>query len=285
MRPMFVGGWRGPGSSRQILRPHSANPELREDHLRGSRRLSGLGSPFHDSGGAGLAHCSWDERGQRGSQRLRLPAIVLAIGVSAAGVLCGCRTAAPPDPVAIFQQIRTDSLHGSLDVARQEAEKARQEFSPRDPDWAMKFRLLAAEILVYQGRRPEVIALLAAPGVAYPGGGDSAIKRNFLRALAHARLGQPQQADQELQQALRLSETTHSALNGEVLRTEATLQEYRGHWAEAGEFSRQSLRVARHQRDSFLEATDLLNLGYEALKQEHYDEAVGLLNEAADLAK
>jgi CHAT domain-containing protein len=187
--------------------------------------------------------------------------------------------------VAIFQQIRTDSLHGSLDVARQEAEKARQEFSPRDPDWAMKFRLLEAEILVYQGRRPEVIALLEAPGVAYPGGGDSAIKRNFLRALAHARLGQPQQADQELQQALRLSETTHSALNGEVLRTEATLQEYRGHWAEAGEFSRQSLRVARHQRDSFLEATDLLNLGYEALKQEHYDEAVGLLNEAADLAK
>ena len=55
----------------------------------------------------------------------------------------------------------------------------------------MKFRLLEAEILTYQGRRPEVIALLNDTGVIrYPVTGDIAIKRNLLCGLAHAKLGQ-----------------------------------------------------------------------------------------------
>jgi CHAT domain-containing protein len=149
----------------------------------------------------------------------------------------------------------------------------------------MKFRLLEAEILIYQGQRPEVIALLNTPGVSYPTVGDSAIKRNLLCALAHARLGQAQQSDRELEEARRLSDASHSVLNGEVLRTEAVIQQYRGHWVEAAELSRKSLKVAREERDSFLEATDLLNLGFAALKLEHYDEAVALLNEAADGAR
>ena len=38
-------------------------------------------------------------------------------------------------------------------------------------------------------------------------------------------------------------------------------------------------------RDSFVEATDLLNLGFLALRLEHYDEGLALLSEAADLAR
>ena len=75
----------------------------------------------------------------------------------------------------------------------------------------MKFRLLEAEILTYQGRRPEVIALLNSPGVTYPAAGDLAIKRNLLCGLAHARLGQAQQADTELQEARRLSDASNSS--------------------------------------------------------------------------
>jgi CHAT domain-containing protein len=199
--------------------------------------------------------------------------------------MAGCRSAAAPDPAATFQEIRSDSLHGNLDLAHQKAEKARQDYSVRDPDWAMKFRLLEAEIRIYQGQRPEVITLLNTPGVSYPAVGDSAIKRNLLCAMANARLGQGDEADRELQEAQRLSDASHSVLNGEVLRTEAVVQQYRGHWMEAAEWSRKSLKVAREQRDSFLEATDLLNLGYEVLQLEHYDEAVGFLNEAANVAK
>ena len=159
----------------------------------------------------------------------------------AAATLAGCRVSAVADPAAIFQNIRSDFLHGNLDVAQQKAEKARKDFSASSADWSMKFRLLEAEILTYQGRRPDVIALLNSPGVSYPAMGDMAIKRNLLCGLAHAKLGHAQQADLELQEARRLSDVNSSKLNGEVLRAEALVQIYRGHLTEAADLCRNCL--------------------------------------------
>jgi len=202
-----------------------------------------------------------------------------------AAILAGCRSSEIADPAATWQNIRSDFLHGNLKVAGQKADEALRDYSVSNPDWAMRFRLLEAEIFMYQGRRPEVIALLNSPGVPYPASGDAAIKRDLLCGLAHAGLGQAQQADLELQQARRLSDASDSQLNGEVLRTEALVQIDRGHLTEAEDLSRQSLKIARAQRDSFLEATDLTNLGFLALAPKHYDEAVALLNQAADSAR
>jgi CHAT domain-containing protein len=115
--------------------------------------------------------------------------------------------------------------------------------------------------------------------------GDDAIKRHLLSGLAHAGLGQAQQADLELQQARRLSDASNSKLNGEVLRTEALVQIDRDHLGEAARLLRESLQAARADRDSFVESTDLLDLGYLTLQLEHYDEAVALLNEAANIAR
>jgi CHAT domain-containing protein/tetratricopeptide (TPR) repeat protein len=203
----------------------------------------------------------------------------------------GCRSSSridpaslKADPATIFQEVRTEFLHGNLNVAEQKAEKARKDFSA-DGDWAMRFRLLEAEILTDEGRRPEVIALLNSPGVAYPAAGDLSIKRNLLDGLANARLGQAEQADKELQEAQRLAETSHSSLSGEVLRTEAVVQISRGHLIEGADLSQKSLKVAREQRDPFLESSDLLNLGLAAIEMRHYDEALHLLGGAADAAQ
>ena len=203
----------------------------------------------------------------------------------AGATLAGCRSTAVADPATSFQEIHNDLRHGDLDVALQKAEKARENSSASSADWAMKFRLLEAEILTDKGRRPEVIALLNSPGVSYPAVGDLAIKRNLLCGLANARLGHAAEADTELQEAQRLSEASNSSLIGEVLRTEAVVQIYRDHLSEGADLSQKSLKVAREQRDSFLEASDLLNLGFVALRLEHYDEAVALLNEGADSAR
>jgi CHAT domain-containing protein/tetratricopeptide (TPR) repeat protein len=188
------------------------------------------------------------------------------------------------DPATTFQQIHGDFLRGNLDSAEQKAEKARKDFAA-DGDWAMRFRLLEAEILTDEGRRPEVVALLNSPGVNYPSTGDLAIRRNLLAGLAHARLGQPAQADSELHEAERLSGMSHATLSGEVLRTEAVVQIYRGHLPESADLSQKSLKIAREQRDSFLESSDLLNLGLVAVETRHYDEALQLLGGAADAAR
>ncbi len=203
----------------------------------------------------------------------------------AAAVLAGCHSSKTADPAAIWQNIHDDFLHGNLSVAQQKADKALRAYSADNSEWGTRFRLLDAEILIYQGRRLDVIALLNSPGVSYPVAGDEAIKRNLLCGLAHAGLGQAQQADLELQQARRLSDASHSQLNGEVLRTEALVQIDRNHLAEASRLFKESLQAAREERDAFIEATDLLNLGFLALTQEHYDEALALLSEAADFAR
>jgi CHAT domain-containing protein len=207
------------------------------------------------------------------------------VALLATGPWAGCRSSAVPDPAKTFQDIHSDFRHGNLDVALQKTEQARKDFSASGSDWPIKFRLLQAEILTDQGRRPEVIALLTTPGIDYPATGDIAIKRDLLCGLAHAKLGQAEQADRELQEAKRLSDTSNSSLSGEVLRTQAVVQIDRDHLTDAADLSRQSLKIARTQRDSFLEATDLTNLGFLALIQEHFDEAVALLNQAADSAR
>ena len=203
----------------------------------------------------------------------------------AAAHLAGCRSSAKVDPATTWQAVRNDLMHGNLYVGQQEAEQAQRDFSASNADWAMKFRLLEAEILTYQGLRPEVIALLNAPGIRYPVTGDIAIKRNLLCGLAHAKLGQAEQADRELREAQRLSDASNSSLSGEVLQAQAVVQIDRDRLAEAADLSRQSLKIARAHRDSFLEAGDLTNLGLLSLMQEHYDEAVALLNQATDSAR
>jgi CHAT domain-containing protein len=200
-------------------------------------------------------------------------------------ILAGCNSTAKPDPATIWQNIRSDSTRGNLDVAQQKAEQARKDFSASSADWAIKFRLLEAEILTYQGRWPQVIALLESPGIPYPVAGDVAIKKNLLCGLANAKLGYAQQSDKELQEAQRLSDESNSSLRGEVLRARAVAEIARDHLTEAADLSQQSLKVARQQRDTFLEANDLVNLGFLALRVEHYDQAEALLNEGADAAR
>jgi CHAT domain-containing protein len=285
---MFVARWRGRGGPWHVFRTRPGYSELWKAHLWGGLGLSSIRPSFYDSGGIGVPDLSGNEHGQRRGQR-RHHAATLAILLGAA-TLAGCHSsniadAKTADAATTWQSIHDDFLHGNLDVAHQRADKARRDYSAVHPDWATKFSLLDAEILIYQGRRLDVIALLNAPGVSYPVAGDDAIKRNLLCALAHAGLGQAQQADLELEQARSLSGVSKSKLKDEVLGTEALVQIDRDHLPEAAQLFRESLLAARARRDSFVEATDLLNLGFLSLRLEHYDEALVLLTQASDFAR
>jgi len=204
------------------------------------------------------------------------------------GALLGCHAPPRADPQAVYASIRGDFLHGSLDVAHTRVELALKGVSgagPPDKDWALKFRLLDAEILTYQGRPREVLALLTANDIAKPSDGESAIEWNLLCGLAHASVRDDDKADQEISAARRLAEATGSPRIGAVLRTEAEITDQRGSPAPAMLLYKQSLRIAREQHDSNLEAEDLLDLGYAALELKHYDEALGEFSDAATVAR
>jgi len=200
-------------------------------------------------------------------------------------MLSGCRSSpVREDPERTYESIRSDALKGNLDLAQQRAKNARENFR-FGSDWPMRFRLLEAEIRTYQGQRQDVISLLSEKSVVYPAVGDLAIKRNLLCGMAYSRLNQPQLADRDVHEARLLSDLSHSKLNGEVLLAEAEIQRFNKHPIEATTLYKKSLEAAREQRDTFLEASDLLNLGFIELQQERYDEAVSSLNGAANFAK
>ncbi len=190
MRSQFRGGWSGWRRARHQLRPRRGDSGFWQDISRGTTGLPRFGSVRVDPGRTGMLRIGRSERCQRQGQRRYHSAIGLVMVLLAAGHLAGCRSSAKADPATTWQDIRSDFMHGNLYVAQQEAEQAQREFSASNADWAMKFRLLEAEILTYRGRRPEVISLLNAPGIRYPATGDIAIKRNLLCGLAHAKLGQ-----------------------------------------------------------------------------------------------
>jgi CHAT domain-containing protein len=272
---MFAGRWRGRENSWQFFWPRYRYSRFWQDPSWRRAGLPGIGSNFY---GAGRTRVHHTRKGERGRAFLALPFLV-------AMILAGCRSPAIADPKPVYQSIHSDFHRGNLAGAQQNAEKAVKVFSASDADWAIRFRLLDAEILSNQGRPPEAIALLNDPGVTYPISGELAIKRALLCGLAYATLGHDEQSDAELRKAQHLSDASNSALNGEVLQTEAIIQMRRNHLLEAAGLARRSLQDAQEQRNSYLEASDLLILGLVDFRMRHYDEALTFLNAAAHLAQ
>ena len=193
------------------------------------------------------------------------------------------------DPGALFQSISADYLHGDLELARKRAARARDEFSAGksqpDTTWGLQFRLLEAEIALRQDQSKDAIAILTGPGSATPTQGDVAIKFNLLSGLARARLAHTPGDDQNLREARRLAEAEHSALIADVLRAEGLLVRDSGHLEQATEKFRGSLAVARQSGNALLQASDLVDIGADSLLGGHFDQALVLLQAAADFAQ
>ena len=188
-------------------------------------------------------------------------------------------------PETTYENIHTEFLHGDLGEAQRDAEQARKEFSGRNRNWDIKFRLLEAEILTYQGNSPRVEQLLSDYHPTLFAAADTEIKRQLLLSLAHTRLNQATLSNHELQTAQQLSRESDSALQGEVLQTEGLIAVHRDQLATASDSFQRSLEFARRRGDTFLEMSDLLNLGTVSLHYEEYDEALARFEDASQIAR
>jgi CHAT domain-containing protein len=178
------------------------------------------------------------------------------------------------DPQADYQQARLTMVRGDLVAAEQLAKAGRDRYSPQNAEWGWKFRILQAEILAYRHLNQEALATLNSPLPADLAAGDEGIRKSMVEGLALARLDRNQEADVRMAAADHLCQRTRSSLDGQLAQTHGVIELGRGNLGGAEAFFRQSLQVARQQKDQLLEATTLLNLGLTALKQEHYDNSV-----------
>jgi CHAT domain-containing protein/Tfp pilus assembly protein PilF len=202
-------------------------------------------------------------------------------------LISGCQHQAA-EPGVLFQSIYGDYLHGDLELARERAARAGMDFtaghSQPDATWGLQFRLLEAEILLRQDKTKDALGVLAGPGSTIPAQGELAIRYNLLSGVAHARLADSPRGDQELRTARRLAEESHSPLIADVLRAEGLHALNAGHADQADEKFRNSLAIARRSGSALVQASDLVDIGEDSLESGHFDQALALLQTAADFA-
>jgi len=147
------------------------------------------------------------------------------------------------------------------------------------PEWARKFQILKAEVLLLRGMYSQVLIVLdAEPNPSDTR--DSVIEVLALKSVAHARMHDFGEAERNLGQAEQLCGTLQEVTCGEVYRARGVLLLQQGQPTSAKHLFEQTATFAHLHGDQFLEATALLNLGLGALSEQHFDEAIDWTDDA-----
>jgi CHAT domain-containing protein/Flp pilus assembly protein TadD len=177
------------------------------------------------------------------------------------------------NPEAALAHATETFKHGNLIAADEEAKKGYEDFHAQSSEWAWKFRILNANVLLWRGMAGDALALLDSEREPPPAG-DLTIQKIRLEGSANQALGRYPEAEQKLTEANRLCLSSSSASCSSVTFARGGLEMAQGHFSQAQLLFEQTLDLARRQGDKFVEANVLVNLGYSALQQDHFDEAL-----------
>jgi CHAT domain-containing protein len=158
-------------------------------------------------------------------------------------------------------------------------------FAGPETEWHWRFILLKAEILVQLRQNKESLALISVPIPAIYAKSDLAVWQKLTQGMANCFLLNFAESENLLAEANRLASSNVPGLLGEVSLRQGTLAFSRGDTASASTAYAQALRLARQQKDAFLETAALGSLGLVATRQEHYDEAIDRDQEALQLSR
>ena len=187
------------------------------------------------------------------------------------------------DPQAAFDRAKQAFRHGDLLRAQNEVEDDYKDFHSTSPDWAWKFRILQADILYWRGMSDRVLSLFASEPFP-PSSGEPAVQKRRLEALAFAYLHRFQEAEQKLEEAGRLCMNANYPACSDLVSARGGLEMERGRFLEAQRLFEKNLDLVRLRGDRFLEANALLSLGWSALQQEHFDQALDWLDSSYRLS-
>jgi CHAT domain-containing protein/Tfp pilus assembly protein PilF len=191
--------------------------------------------------------------------------------------LGGCHSA-PPE--VSYGEIQQKKQRGDLNAALQQADHLYREYAGKNVEWAWRFRVIKAEILVRRGSISDALLLVdddVPPSLATT---DIPIRRRIVRGLAAQSSQRFGDAEREFSEAEQLARSVQPAQLGDVLLSRGALEAQQQKYAEANEHLHGALSIAREQRSTLLEATALGNLGLLAMKEEHYAESIDWDQEA-----
>jgi CHAT domain-containing protein len=186
-------------------------------------------------------------------------------------------------------QVRYDSaqrffLQGQLEKCQWEAEQGYVQNRTSNPEWAAKFQLLEAEVLLRRGMSDDALKLVQ----AFHSPGNSPrdeVRKLVIESIAYARQQQLSLADQKLTQAEGFCQNASNAACGEMMLARGTLAASENKLPDARLAFRGALAIARSLHDQYLESTADLNLGWLELQVEHFDESVDWSAKAYQISK
>jgi CHAT domain-containing protein len=187
------------------------------------------------------------------------------------------------DPQAAFDHAIQTLQHGDIATAGDEADRGYKEFHNTGAEWAWKFTVLRARVLLWRSMTDRALALLVSEP-APPSSGDLAVERANLESIAYAGLHRFQEAEQRLADADRFCSASDSPACADVIRTQAKLEMERGHFANAQGLFERVLVSARARGNPFREASALLDLSWSANEETHFDEALDWANAARQVS-
>src|SRR5262249_54340843 len=165
-----------------------------------------------------------------------------------------------PSPDATFLQIRDDMRKGQLDSASHRVDTASDRYRA-DPQWAARFRIQKAHILVLRGSYTEALQLAAHPLPESLLRADVEVERKMVQGLAYKFLQQFDKADVALSEAEILAAQTHSTLLSDVAQSRGMFELDQKHYDKANAAFRNVLDIARRENQPFREVLALGSLG------------------------
>ncbi len=198
----------------------------------------------------------------------------------------GCAHHTSPSPDLLYRSIEHDFVSGELAKSEAEAAQATAQLEldqTEDRLWRARFLLLQARVRIYQGRSPDALTLLHNPLLAVGTHTTLAVTRSTLLAIAYSRTGDLARAATALADAQQ--QCLENACRASVLLVQGIIDGEKGRLDAAEHDFSQSLASAERTEDQFQQVQALLNLGVNALRQEHYDDALTRLGRASELAK
>jgi CHAT domain-containing protein len=182
----------------------------------------------------------------------------------------------------MYERIEREFNSGDLSKALEDSEETYRKLETSNIDKADIFCLETAKILIWQGDSKGAFTLLQQP-LPGRGGAELDIRRKMLLSIAQARVGQLDQAEKTILEAE--DQSSEGLLRSEILGAKGSIDMERGNLDDAEREFRASLAGVRLSKNKFIETQMLLNLGYVALREEHYEDALARFAETSALAR
>jgi CHAT domain-containing protein/tetratricopeptide (TPR) repeat protein len=214
-------------------------------------------------------------------RRTRSAALLVGVLFTLAGV--DCAREAPFSADIAFRDARAKFQQADLAGAFAEADFGMRELEHVDPPGAWRFRVLKAEVFIWQGKSRDAIDLLT-PQPPATTAADVATRRVLLLGQASNAIQRYDDAARFLGEAARMADARAPAVAGDVALSQGTARYARHDLDGADALFQRALQIASERQQPFLEANARGSLGLVRMQRHQYAEAADWFQSAVVVA-